>query len=114
MQRIIQKTFNKSLRRLNEGGMNVYTLLDGVKQHQLHPATFIIPSLEEKSALNVDDIIKLCFEEEGKCSERMWVKITHIDGDNFEGLLDNEPFALENIELNDVVKFNSKHIIGIF
>lgn len=39
--------------------------------------------------------------------------ITKIDGDKFEGNLDNIPFNLVTIKCGDKVKFNSKHIIRL-
>lgn len=93
--------------------VKLYTLLDGIKQNELFPETFKIPSKYDIAKLQVGEHVKLCFQEEGKTSERMWVKLTKIDGDKFEGKLDNDPFNLESIECGDKVSFNSKHIISL-
>ncbi|MGG1263805.1 hypothetical protein [Brevibacillus laterosporus] len=51
----------------------MYTLMDGVKQNKDCPETFEIPSKQEKEKLKVGEHVKLCFEEFGQSSERMWV-----------------------------------------
>lgn len=56
-----------------EGGWFMYTLMDGVKQNKDCPETFEIPSKQEKEKLKVGEHVKLCFEEFGQSSERMWV-----------------------------------------
>jgi uncharacterized protein YegJ (DUF2314 family) len=91
----------------------MYTLLNGIEQHLKHPDTFEIPTELDITFLEVEDYVKLCFEEEGRASERMWVTITKIDEDNFTGTLDNEPFELKSVKLGDTINFKAKNIIGI-
>lgn len=91
----------------------VYSLMDGVHLNNEHPGTFQIPSPSEKADLKAGDWVKLGFEQEGKRTERMWVRITSRVNDNFEGTLDNDPNNLTAIKHGDVVRFNSKHIIGV-
>lgn len=91
----------------------MYTLLDGVKQNSLHPETFEIPSKEEIQQLTIGDVVKLGFEKKDDMTERMWVIITHISGDQFEGKLDNDPVIID-IKIGDKVEFKAKNIIGIY
>lgn len=90
----------------------MYTLLDGILQNQMFPTTYQIPSEEEKAKLKIGDHVKLSFHEDGK-AERMWVKIFVINGNGFQGQLDNEPTFIKSIMLEDIVIFESKNIIGI-
>lgn len=88
-----------------------YTLLDGIEQNRLYPDTFHIPDRAEIQSLRPGYFVKLCFEEENNTPERMWVVITNIDGDNFTGILENEPLDIKSISYSDTVCFNSKHIL---
>lgn len=90
----------------------MYKLIDGVKRNRENPSTFEIPSEQDKASLSTGNYAKLVFEE-GEHGERMWVKITDINGDSFVGELNNDPSILATIEHGDKVEFNSKHIIGI-
>lgn len=90
----------------------MYTLIDGEEMNKQHSDTFEIPHKLRILNLKENQYVKLGFQEEGKKTERMWVLITKINDDNFEGTLDNEPFNLETIRHNDTVKFNSKHILS--
>jgi uncharacterized protein YegJ (DUF2314 family) len=91
----------------------MYTLLNAIKQNKENPDTFEVPTGKEIQALSSGDHVKLCFIEKGTTPERMWVKIMSINGDNFQGILDNEPFGLDTINLGDIVLFNSKHILCV-
>lgn len=51
--------------------------------------------------------IKLIFTENGQGGERMWVRITDkSDINEWVGVLDNEPFLLTSIALDDEVRFH--------
>lgn len=92
--------------------MRSYELIDGVAVNKSYPKTFEIPTKEEKAAVKVGHHVKLGFVEPGKQPERMWVLVTKVDGDNFEGTLDNDPYALTAVKHGDTVTFNSEHIIS--
>lgn len=89
--------------------------LDNVESlHKEAPYTFYIPSKEVLNQLKVDDYVKLIFttqvaEADGYRGERMWVQITAIDGNRFEGVLDNEPDRLP-ITPGTIVSFGMEHI----
>lgn len=93
--------------------MNWY--LDDVREmHEAAPYTFYIPSEEVLSQLKVGDFVKLIFTNEeassnGYRGERMWVKITAVHGNQFEGVLDNEPYYLP-IEVGTELSFGMEHI----
>ena len=74
-----------------------------------HPTTFEIPTEKELSKVDVGTLVKLIFD--GK--ERMWVKVIKRDNNNFEGILDNDPFNLP-IKSGDKVKFKKDNITDIY
>lgn len=90
-----------------------YTLVDGELQNKLTPETFEIPTKDEVSGIEVGDYAKLGFEEEGKYTERMWVRVISIGDSVFTGVLDNFPQQLDTISCADEVTFAAKHILSI-
>jgi len=92
-----------------------YTLTNGIESNKAHPDTFWIPSDEDKDLLEIGDACKLIFEpdNEEQLTERMWVNITEINGDEFVGELDNDPVSLK-MKLGELVKFNRDNIIDIY
>jgi hypothetical protein len=91
----------------------MYSLLDGVDMHRRNPMTFWIPSDSQKAAVKPGDYVKLAFMEGSHPTERMWVMVTKRQGDDFEGYLDNDPALLTSIKWQDIVVFNSRHIINL-
>jgi uncharacterized protein YegJ (DUF2314 family) len=91
----------------------LYKLMNAKLQSKKYPESFEIPSMTEIKNLRSGSYVKLCFEEIGLNSERMWVKLTDIKGDNFHGILHNQPFGLTTVKHGDLVKFNSKHILSV-
>lgn len=89
--------------------------LDDVREmNAAAPYTFYIPSEEVLRQLKVGDLVKLIFTNEhpssdGYGGERMWVKITDVQGNQFEGVLDNEPYYLP-IEVGTELSFGIEHI----
>lgn len=81
------------------------------------PYTFYVPSDELIKMLKVGDIVKLVFvstiqqENNPFSSERIWVEITQVNGNNFVGTLDNKPFVIQDLNLGDEVSFQACHII---
>ena len=71
-----------------------------------NPKTFKIPSRKDRKTLKPGDHAKLIFCEE----ERMWVKVTGVEGNRYLGELDNEPIVLTSLTLGDAVVFGPEHI----
>ena len=92
-----------------------YMLEDGVQRNKQHPDTFYIPSQEERTSLQVGDVAKLVFlyrESDVICGgERMWVLITKVQDDGYEGTLDNKPFMADVLHFGEVVRFKPEHVI---
>lgn len=81
-----------------------------------HPYTFYKPSAEAIALLRPGNLVKLIFAFESDDpaapgAERMWVKISRIEGDRFYGTLDNDPRYIRDLEDTDPVQFESRHII---
>ncbi len=84
-------------------------LVDCRLRNLQHPLTFHIPTLEQIEALQPGDFVKLIFEDR----ERMWVKITSREGDEFTGVLNNDPVIVD-MKCGDKVLFYSRHIASIW
>lgn len=83
------------------------TLVDGVEQNRLYPATFEIPSEEAKAAVRPGDFVKIGFQYQGLC-ERMWVQ---VHGDGF-GELNNDPVRVPMV-CGETVHYERYHILSI-
>ena len=60
------------------------------------------------------DNVKMAFVD-GNETEHMWVEITKvIDKDNFEGVINNEPVAVNNVNLGDKIKVKRSDIEQLF
>ena len=99
-----------------------WCLEDGEALHREAPNTFWLPDLERRDALQTGDLAKLVFrisvenDEEPVAVERMWVLVRGRVGNNYFGVLDNDPCAIEeNDELWSGVElpFAARHVIDI-
>ncbi|MFC6356692.1 hypothetical protein [Luethyella okanaganae] len=78
-----------------------------------------MPSSDEVGSLTAGDHVKLMFDVKGRrtygkdgfTGERIWVRITKVDGDRFEDMLDNVPAVWARLEPGDKLKFERRHII---
>lgn len=87
------------------------------KTAEQYPYTFYVPSEQFLATLEVGDLVKLMFindladdriELEG---ERMWVEITHINGNDFVGSLANNPYQMYQLTVGDIIHFQRQHIM---
>ncbi|MCT7376900.1 hypothetical protein [Chelativorans salis] len=99
-----------------------WSLDDAEEANRKAPDTFWIPPLEEREALRPGDLVKLIFrisvdnEKKPVAIERMWVLVRGRVGDQYLGILDNDPYAIdENDELWSGVElpFSARHVIDI-
>ena len=68
----------------------------------------------KNTSIKVGDNVKIAFID-GDETEHMWVEITKVvDKDNFEGVLNNDPIVVQNIEIGDPVKVNRSQIEQLF
>jgi hypothetical protein len=98
-----------------------WCLEDGEQRHREAPATFLIPDLALREALEPGDIVQLIFRiavdgEEHGAVERMWVIIRERVPGGYVGMLDNDP---NSVAENDVfwhgteLPFEYRHIIAV-
>lgn len=85
-------------------------LESGVESNRDHPETFWIPSADEKAALRPGDDVRLMWSVRRSHGERMWVRITQRNGDEFTGTLENWP-VMAYLRHGDRVRFQADHII---
>lgn len=99
-----------------------WSLEDGEALHRQAPETFWLPALVQREALQPGDLAKLIFqisvdnEDEPVSVERMWVIVRGKVGEQYLGVLDNDPYAIdENDELwsGTELPFSARHVIDI-
>ena len=81
-----------------------------------NPYTFYKPSSEVVALLRPANLVKLIFAFESDDpaaprAERMWVRISRIEGERFYGVLDNDPRHIGDLKDGDAVEFEARHII---
>lgn len=102
----------RSLWWINARFLRRARLESGVARNLSHPESFEIPSAVEKDSLRPGDSVKLIWSVVRAPGERMWVEITHREGNRFEGSLRNDPLFV-HAAFGDVVTFEGDHIIDI-
>ncbi len=99
-----------------------WCLEDGEQLHREAPDKFWLPELKDRQSLEPGDLVKLIFrisvdnEDEPVAVERMWVIVRERVGDHYLGILDNDPYAIDqNEELWSGVElpFSPRHVIDI-
>lgn len=90
-----------------------WKLESAAEMNAAYPDTFFIPSVKQRNNLRVGDFVKLLFASVNGSgfAERMWVEVVAVGrGRTYVGRLDNQPFYLEGLDLNDPVIFASDHV----
>ncbi len=99
-----------------------WELDNGEEYHRDAPSTFWIPDRSARETLKPGDYAKLIFrfavdsEEFPVAVERMWVVVRERLNNQYFGLLDNEPDAIEENDefwLGTEVPFRAEHVIDI-
>ncbi len=94
-----------------------YELDDPRPTAKAAPYTFYLPPVEEITALETGDLVKLIFRSFARNkefgAERMWVTITEIKPSGLKGTLDNDPVDMPELQFGDIVSFQPYHIIDI-
>lgn len=94
--------------------MTSYTLENCFESNRKYPSTFHIPSENERAELVVGDFVKLIFIPPTMVGgERMWVKVTQINEDSYQGTLANDPALITSLKYEDIVHFEAQHIATI-
>lgn len=84
----------------------------GLDRNRQYPDSFWVPSREEKAELRPGDTVRLMWSVKRypAAGERMWVEITHRDGDRLVGRLKNWPVFV-HLNPDEVVNFHIDDII---
>jgi len=98
--------------------MAIFDVLENVEQTaKQHPASFFIPSVDERKRQKIGNSVCLHFmlknPRSGEPSaERMWVKITQVQGifSPYKGILEDKPAFIDNLKPGDEITFKSCHI----
>ena len=99
-----------------------WCLEDSEALHREAPETFWLPDLKKRRALQPGDLAKLVFrisvdnDDNPVAVERMWVLVRGRVGENYFGVLDNDPCAIEeNDEFWSGIElpFGARHVIDI-
>jgi hypothetical protein len=88
-------------------------LRSGVESHEKFPETFWIPPAEIKAAIEPGYSVRLAFDVRGVGGERMWVRVTGVEGDQLVGELKNSPLGIPRLYMGDEIKFNRDHILDV-
>ena len=83
-----------------------------------NPYTFYKPSSEAIATLGPGNMVKLIFRfpalgRNTPTGERMWVEITKIGDDSYEGTLANQPYYMKGLKHGDKISFKQKHVISL-
>lgn len=101
-----------------------YALMNGRKEHRLHPTTFNIPSDEAIRALGPGDYVKICVRGpdfvKGVNGERFWVRLTDVFKVtrylSFHGIVEQVDMvfaAYHGVKHDDKLRFQDKHVLAI-
>lgn len=91
-----------------------WRLVSGIKSHQRHPATFWIPSPDEKAQIQPGDLVKLYFDmRRGHWGERMWVEVIDVGNHKLVGRLRNDALAMPRLWFGRRLTFTRDHVIDI-
>jgi hypothetical protein len=95
---------------------NSWHLEDVTEIAKESPYTFYLPSETVIRKIVPGNIVKLMFScdienEQGWSAERMWVIVTEIQDGVFKGTLDNDPSYIPDLKYQDIIQFQSIHIM---
>ncbi|HYD88532.1 MAG TPA: DUF2185 domain-containing protein [Vitreimonas sp.] len=81
------------------------------------PYTYFLPSAARLAAIEPGDQVKLLFRSLAASPkydvERMWVCVLAVDGEHFEGTLENAPFDMPGLKKGERVSFERFHVVSI-
>jgi hypothetical protein len=99
------------------GGSPVFHIDDPRSSAADAPYTFFLPSAEQLAAVAPGDHVKIVVRsrlpDREWDAERMWVKVTAVDGDSVTGDLDNEPFDIPGLHSGETLHFPRSAAVDI-
>lgn len=93
----------------------MFEFLDVVEHNRKYPATFEIPSAEEIAQLKPGWMVKVAFATGHYrfAYERMWVILTSVNGEDLEGVLNNDPVVLRACDGDYITGMKTKNVLDI-
>lgn len=96
--------------------MKSWFLEDTTETVKTYKYTFYVPSQPVIDALKLGDLARIIFvfhsdDPNAPRAERMWVEIKSRSKDSFTGYLTNQPLYIKDLNMGDIIEFESKHII---
>ena len=98
-------------------GPVTFELEDAEARHREYPDSFWIPPREQRESLVKDDLVKLLFvisDGVNSQTERMWVLVERVEGNQYAGILDNDPYSTDQLKAGEPVTFGPQHVIDIY
>lgn len=79
--------------------------IDAQAMHQKHPDTFNAPTAAELQSIKPNCQVKIAHNQ-----ERFWVTVTKVDGNQVEGVVDNQLVMDHPFDFGDTVCFHKRHV----
>jgi hypothetical protein len=99
---------------------NGWELESAEERHATAPATFVIPSREERETVSPGTMVKLLFlfngQEGGRSvvdCERMWVTVLSTAQGQYSGRLESLPAGSTAVAPGQILTFGPEHIAGV-
>ena len=98
------------------------TFTNGEDHNRQHPESFHVPATWQKESIQPGDLVKIGIEDEldrsgnsGLTPERVWVRITQVTTNGFEGTVDNRLLSADyyGLHYGDVLSFEARHILDV-
>ena len=86
------------------------------ERNREYPDTFPIPAQDDRCSLQKGQIVKLmiAIDTNGEIQvERMWVIVSGVDGTDYSGILDNDPYSTDSFGQGTNIEFGPEHVIQI-
>jgi hypothetical protein len=102
----------KFIREFDSGKFKpAHEFVDAQHMALIHPDTFDAPSKVALNRIKVGDYVKVCANNK----ERFWVQVTHIDGQNLTGVVNNDLVETKHhgLSCNDIVEFAKCNIYQV-
>ncbi|WP_010545535.1 immunity protein Imm33 domain-containing protein [Sphingomonas elodea] len=110
-------TIRDMLYRWRRRWFGSYTIADPRPLAEAAPYTFFLPSENELLALRPGDLVKLIFQStpvsRAYAAERMWVRVTRMEGERLWGELDNEPLDMPQLRAGRAVALRRGDVIDL-
>ncbi|MEZ6073401.1 MAG: hypothetical protein R3C10_24785 [Pirellulales bacterium] len=90
-----------------------YTLVDAVSENKQNPGTYDTPSEETRRRLPPQTTAKLVFDLKDGDAERMWVIVDRREGDEYIGVLANQPITSGLLRPGTAITFRAEHVIAV-